>query len=93
MVADNRHQPEFPGQITDDLKSILWAVAAVQEIPQVDEGIDRSKARLKRRVPDKSCEEPECVSIGVYIGKDYRAHKSANGYWSFNLIYTRDAPG
>jgi hypothetical protein len=86
VVSDNRHQPEFPCQIMYELKSRPRAVAPVQEIPEIDKGIDRPKARRKCRVPDIRCDKAESIRISMYIGKDYRAHKSADGYWSFILI-------
>ena len=47
VIADYRYQPELLCKIMDERKSWLWTIAPVQEIPEVDKGINRAEAEGK----------------------------------------------
>ena len=44
VVTDHGYEPVFFGEIVDEFERRLRAVAPVQEVPEVNQGIDRAKA-------------------------------------------------
>lgn len=60
MVPEDRYEPVLPGQGMDFLKSFLWPVAAVEEIAEINQDINRAKHFTEERGLNACCKRTDC---------------------------------
>ena len=60
MVPEDRYEPVLLGQDMDFLKSFLWPVAAVEEIAEINQDINRAKHFTEERGLDTCCKRTDC---------------------------------
>lgn len=60
MVPEDGYEPVFPGQGMDLLKSLLGTITAMEEIAEIDEGINQTKCFAELWGLNACCKCPDC---------------------------------